>query len=50
MLRSAFVYSKTELKTVRKFYMISICIFFYFYHSETFLAVEIICELPKAAN
>lgn len=44
-----FLYSKTELEVVKKLYMISICIFFYFCHSETFLAAVIIHEVPKAA-
>lgn len=44
-----FLYSKSELEVVKKLYMISICIFFYFCHSETFLAAVIIHEVPKAA-
>lgn len=49
ILRSAFVYSKTELEMGKTFYMISICIFFYFCHSETLLAAVLMHEIPKAA-
>lgn len=38
------LFSQTELEIVRKFYMISICIFSYFCHSETFLADKMIHE------